>query len=204
MQIEWFMAAAVILLPSAAFAEEFSVATSSAEYSYGQYLSFTVDIPNVTEDVATFSIIDANGDKSGLVNMQITGSSTTLVAPNPFERYLFDAGVYTLQIDYDGDTMTTEFIVVDHGGAAVPSWIKNDVSGLWLEGIIDDKGFLKNLLDNDVITLDGTVDESTQVRIPSWYKANIQWWREGIISDDEFVNGLQYMIMINAVSVINQ
>ena len=30
--------------------------------------------------------------------------------------------------------------------------------------------------------------------VPTWIKNNAGWWGEGLISDTEFVNGIQYLI----------
>ncbi len=30
--------------------------------------------------------------------------------------------------------------------------------------------------------------------IPSWIKNNANWWSQGLISDDDFVKGIQYLV----------
>ena len=30
--------------------------------------------------------------------------------------------------------------------------------------------------------------------IPSWLKNNADWWSQGLISDDDFVKGIQYLV----------
>ena len=30
--------------------------------------------------------------------------------------------------------------------------------------------------------------------IPSWIKNNADWWAQGLISDDDFVKGIQFLI----------
>ena len=34
----------------------------------------------------------------------------------------------------------------------------------------------------------------TPIEIPSWVKNNAGWWAEGKVTDDDFVNGIQYLI----------
>ena len=38
-------------------------------------------------------------------------------------------------------------------------------------------------------------ESSDEVKeIPSWIKNNADWWAQGLISDDDFVKGIQYLI----------
>jgi hypothetical protein len=38
------------------------------------------------------------------------------------------------------------------------------------------------------------VEAQQTVTFPSWLKNTSQWWREGQISDDEFLNTIKYLI----------
>lgn len=192
----------LIILGSASFvaAQEFSVNTSQAVYVYGDYLSFTVNLSEVTKDSAIFQIIDKNAISSN-ISMAITGKSSTLTAPNPFESYVFMPGNYTLQVIYDGKIISTEFVLMDSGAILIPFWMK-DVAELWIDDTIDDAGFLKTLVDNQIITINGTLDEYTEINIPLWYKPVVQLWKNGMITDAEFKDGLEYLISIDAVMVI--
>ena len=37
--------------------------------------------------------------------------------------------------------------------------------------------------------------------IPDWVRNNAEWWSERLISDKEFANGLQYLIVNGIISV---
>jgi len=37
--------------------------------------------------------------------------------------------------------------------------------------------------------------------IPSWIKNNADWWSQGLISDDDFVKGIQYLIEQGIIKV---
>jgi hypothetical protein len=39
--------------------------------------------------------------------------------------------------------------------------------------------------------------------IPDWVRNNAGWWSEQLISDKEFANGLQYLIVNGIISVKN-
>jgi len=36
--------------------------------------------------------------------------------------------------------------------------------------------------------------ESTDYEIPNWIRENARWWADGLITDQEYINGLQYLI----------
>ena len=31
-------------------------------------------------------------------------------------------------------------------------------------------------------------------RVPNWMKQNIQWWQEGLVSDGDVIDGIQFLI----------
>jgi len=37
--------------------------------------------------------------------------------------------------------------------------------------------------------------------IPSWIKNNAKWWSEGLISDEEFVKGIEFLITNGIINV---
>jgi len=39
--------------------------------------------------------------------------------------------------------------------------------------------------------------------IPLWIKSNARWWAEGTIDDTSFINGIQYLIKNNIISIDN-
>lgn len=41
----------------------------------------------------------------------------------------------------------------------------------------------------------------TEIKIPNWIKNNAGWWANGLIKDDEFVSGLQYLITHGIIHV---
>ena len=44
-------------------------------------------------------------------------------------------------------------------------------------------------------------DASTALEIPKWIRDNAKWWSEGLISDQDYVNGLQYLIQQGILKV---
>ncbi len=42
---------------------------------------------------------------------------------------------------------------------------------------------------------------NTTLQIPTWMKNNAKWWSQGLISDDEFTSGLQFLVSQNIVKI---
>jgi tetratricopeptide (TPR) repeat protein len=81
----------------------------------------------------------------------------------------------------------------------IPDWIRNNAKW-WAEGSIGDSDFttgIQFLVKEKIITIPetGKTNEPTDGRgIPSWIKNNAEWWSQGLISDDDFVKGIQFLI----------
>ena len=90
----------------------------------------------------------------------------------------------------------------------VPDWIKK-LAGFWSNGDISDKEFasaIEYLIQSKIITSERLsivdevntntqdTDEEQEIEIPSWIRNNAEWFAKGIISDSDFVLGLEYMV----------
>jgi len=90
-----------------------------------------------------------------------------------------------------------DFVVFEQ--LSVPSWIKMNASW-WADGIISDIEFLSGieyLLDENIIEvpiISTTYDGEINNQIPSWIKNNASWWADGVVSDVEFLSGIEYML----------
>lgn len=189
-----FVFLAGVLFGTQAFAvESIHIITSQQTYHYGDYLSVTIQVSEVTGSDGVLYIIDSDGTKSSSIPLKIRELTTTIVAQSPFDPLLFKEGTYQLQIDYDGTKSFAEFELVDVGNIIMP-YGSNVVVPQWIVGTISDYNFLKFLADKNAVSLatHNTINENAE--IPSWYKTNAVWWSEKKISDAEFVNGLQYLL----------
>jgi len=99
--------------------------------------------------------------------------------------------------------------------AQIPDWIKN-VAGWWANGEISENEFLAGieyLINNNIILLD-FIPCSTQYYesqtissaklVPDWVKNNAKWWSEDLIEDTDFVNGIEYLIKKQIISIDNK
>lgn len=88
----------------------------------------------------------------------------------------------------------------------VPSWIKNN-AGWWAEGQISDSDFVSGIqfmIKEKIINIPDlseqasvTVDE----KLPDWLRNNAKWWSDGVITEDDFVKGIEYMIKNGIIQV---
>jgi len=53
------------------------------------------------------------------------------------------------------------------------------------------------LIKEDIILIpetDASSPAGDSEGIPAWIKNNADWWSQGLISDDDFVKGIQYLV----------
>jgi len=81
----------------------------------------------------------------------------------------------------------------------VPSWIKNN-AGWWADGKIGQKDFvggIQHLIQEKIINIPDLPDKASDVakqNVPDWIKNNAGWWADGLISEDDFVNGIKWLV----------
>jgi DNA-binding transcriptional regulator GbsR (MarR family) len=92
---------------------------------------------------------------------------------------------------------------------SIPTWIKTNALW-WSENQIDDKTFalaIGHLVKTDVIKLgpefktsSGDLVVSENLSLPSWIKNNAGWWGTGEITDNDFKQGIQFMLNEEIIS----
>jgi len=97
--------------------------------------------------------------------------------------------------------------------AQIPNWVKN-VAGWWASGLITENEFLTGieyLINSNIILLDFVPCNDaiqsqfkTTKSVPDWIKNNASWWSENLISDIDFINGLQYLIEYKIIKIDNK
>tara|TARA_Y100001949_G_C15978726_1_gene327422 strand:+ start:945 stop:1595 length:651 start_codon:yes stop_codon:yes gene_type:complete len=182
-----------------------SIETNQSVYHYGDFLSMTINVSEITGDNATVYIIDPNERKSILLNPPI--SQETIVFPSqfPFDATIWKVGTYTLELEYSGAKYSVQFTLEDTGEIALPFWIK-DLAKMWItEPLVTDKDFaraIEYLIQYEIIKIPYTEPEGeTVAKIPDWVKNNAEWWITEKISDKEFTLSLQYLVKNGIITV---
>ena len=170
----------------------------SIDVSSGGHL--TVELPRYVMDAQ-----DEDGDSDYLVLMDYRNAAF-VEKKNPNER--------TLTIPFIHNTKSIEivgtFLDLDPSSpvesTVIPDWIRNNAEW-WSKDLIGEDDFLSGIeyliiqgvIQIPIIPADNVADLSAFV--PSWIKDTAGWWAEGLVSDSEFVNGLEYLISKGIITV---
>jgi plastocyanin len=82
---------------------------------------------------------------------------------------------------------------------SIPQWIKTN-AGWWANDQISDSDFIQGiqfLIKEGIIRIPQTSQSesfSDSQKIPEWIKNNAGWWSQGMITDDDFIKGIQFLI----------
>ena len=88
----------------------------------------------------------------------------------------------------------------------IPDWIKN-TARWWADGQVSDDSFIRGiqyLIGEGIIEVavtNGAPADTADGSIPDWIKNTARWWADGQVSDDSFLQGLQYMIQTGIIQV---
>jgi len=88
----------------------------------------------------------------------------------------------------------------------VPNWIKNNVQW-WADGQVDDQTFVNGIefmVKEKLINIPNLPEQSSDVaeeKIPDWIRNNAVWWSEGAISEDDFINGIEFLVQKGIIKV---
>ena len=91
----------------------------------------------------------------------------------------------------------------------IPTWIKTN-AGWWAENTIDDKAFVAGiqfLIKEGIMHMPDNTQSSptgSSQEIPLWIKNNADWWSKGLISDDDFLKGIQFMVENGIITITTQ
>ncbi len=195
----------VMLTPNSFAAPTVSIQMEQTVYSYGEKLFYTIEVSEVTGEIATIYIIDEQGKESSGIPIPISELKTPVPSLYPFEEEVFPVGKYLIRVEYSGSSDSIEFELIDAGNIVIPFWIKQ-VAYFWISGQISDATFadaIEFLIQNEIIVVPETQTESTaeNVQIPTWVKNNTVWWLEEKISDTDFALGIQYLIKVGIIVV---
>ena len=118
---------------------------------------------------------------------------------------------YTNEPDYRDwfDSQFPEQTIFDVLGFStyIPDWIKT-YSKNWATGKTTDSEFIMGLdfmLTNKIIVISGldySADSSID-EVPLWFRNTAHWWSNDLISNQDFVNSIKYLVLENIISIEN-
>ena len=186
-------------ISTSAYAEpQVSAIMEKTTYTYCERLVYSIEVSEVTGDLAIIHIRDGAGGKSSAIPIPIEKLSNPIPSLHAFEKDIFPLGKYFIDIEYSGSTTTLEFDLVDSNNLCI-SEAMQPVVVKWINGEFTDgmliSGF-QNIVDKKLIDVPFVITEKNidKLNIPEWFKSVGKGWVMGMISDQMFVNNLQYLI----------
>ena len=100
----------------------------------------------------------------------------------------------------------------------IPDWIRNNAEW-WAQGAIGDNDFVSGiqyLIKENIMVIPDLPEDTQQMElkdekramgldreetIPDWVRNNAGWWADGLISDDDFVSGIKYLVEQGIIKV---
>ena len=180
----------------------------------------------IQKDVGYKVIIENDGNHIPISNRQthtVSGSAsihvmlkdgTNIITINigrilfqsiPVETVTFDVTIES----HENDVITSTTGEERSSSNIIPLQFKNHAA-LWTEEQIDNESFIQSiesLIKEEIISVSSahTIPDSEDIitrEIPQWVKNNVDWWLQGLISDDVFLQGIEYMIENEIIIVI--
>jgi len=150
-------------------------------------------------------LIQIQGKNNDFTKVKTT--KTSAVGAFDFQMYLEDPimknGDYEVQVIFSKETVSSRVFTFTGGVESNPieikPWIKNN-AGWWSKDLIGEDEFVSGiqyLIEQEVIQgpfVPSENDGESSAFVPPWIKDNAGWWAEGLVSDSEFVNAIQFLI----------
>ncbi|AFS81301.1 hypothetical protein NKOR_07170 [Candidatus Nitrosopumilus koreensis AR1] len=202
------IAFSLTLYPSAYAEPSVEIIMEKTTYSYCEKLFYTINVSEITGNPAIIHIRDETGKGSSAIPIPITDLQNPVPSRVAFEKEIFPLGKYFIDVEYEGVQTTAEFELVDSNKPCIPELIK-PIMANWLSGNISD-GFLidafQKYVDSQIIDIPFEINETNvyDITIPEWVKNVGYWWIEGVISDDDFGQAVNYLIEKNIIKNTSQ
>ncbi len=190
-----------------------SVSTDKLFYSYGETLVVSGSVPVIEEKTRLMLSISDPAD-------EIIDFTVFHLTEKSFEqKYVLTgphwdkSGVYTVLAIYGTTRGTEAETILFFTGAStpppepeptptmekVPGWIKNNAKW-WAEGQIGDSDFVSGIqfmIKEKIVNIPNLPEQASETaeeKVPDWIRNNAGWWADGLISEDDFVNGIKYLV----------
>lgn len=142
-------------------------------------------------------------------NGKITNVSVTGKFSGDFKAHIsigenWESGTFSIIASYEGEDFGQVNFILNK--IQIPKFFKN-VANWWSDGLVEDAEFVDGIefLINEKIIDIPNLPKSTVVgsddKIPDWIRQNVGWWANGLISDEEFVSGIKYLVERGIITI---
>ena len=200
MKVNFIVVGIIVLgiIPNALAVPSVQIVMDKNTFSYGERLFYTIEVSEITGDLAIIHIRDEAGKGSSAIPIEISKLTTEVPSPYPFEKKVFPEGKFFIDVQYSGAKDTKEFFLMDSGKLVIPfqakqiayNWVNNQVSS----GIFID--FIQKMVEKEAINIPHEIDRDNiqKIFIPEWMKITTVWWLEEKISDETYANAFQNLV----------
>ena len=182
-----------------------AIVMEKTSYSYCERLFYSIEVSEITGEPAIIHIRDESGKGSSAIPIEITGLSNPVPSPFAFDREVFELGKYFVDVEYAGSKVTAEFNIVDSDNICIPEVIRQFVIE-WLNDKMPD-GYLvdafQKYVDIKLINIPFEINNENilEIDIPNWTKNTAYWWIQGVISDNEYSQMINYLVDEGIISL---
>jgi len=166
----------------------------------GEIFNYQKDLP------ITFSISKPDGETSQFtVNPRKDSSYIARITILPD----WPEGTYRVSGTYDEKQLGVVSFSVSKSNSAsvsIPEWIRNNAK--WFaEGTISETDFtagIEFMINSEIIKIPNIPEApsgESESNVPDWIKNNAKWWSDGLISDADFVKGIQYLVQKGIIQI---
>jgi len=183
--------------------------------------SLEIDDEEITLSGNEKSTVEVNGniknyEKGEPISLQvihpdgiITNVSITGKFSGDFKAHIsigenWKSGTFSIIASYDGkDFGQVNFLL---NKIQIPEFFKN-VANWWSDGLVDDTEFVDGIefLINEKIIDIPNLPKSTvggnEDAVPDWIRQNVGWWAKDLISDEDFVSGIKYLVEHGIITI---
>jgi hypothetical protein len=140
---------------------------------------------DITKWHSSVSEAIVNPSKSSIMFPKISGQLESNTSKIPI----------TITISKPNNEVKTSKILTSHGKYSTSlESIENNVPGIYSFEIKNDD----DIIETKYAFLDGSIE-----KIPSWIKNSAGWWAHNEITDDDFLQGIQYLVKSEMIKPVN-
>ncbi len=167
-------------------------------YSYGEKLVYTIEVSEITGDLAIIHIRDESGKGSSAIPFAISQLKTEVPSLYPFEKAVFPEGKYFIDVQYSEAEDTVEFELIDLGNLVIPFHVKQ-IAYSWITSQLSAGSFIDSIekaVEKEDINIPFEIDRENigNIHIPEWFRTTTAWWLDDKFSDDTFANAFQNLL----------
>ena len=206
MAITAVIALSVVIFPPVNAEPTVEIIMEKTTYSYCEKLFYTIKVSEVTGNPAIIHIRDETGKGSSAIPIPIIELENPVPSKMAFEKEIFPLGKYFIDVEYEGQEVSAEFLLIDANNVCLPISIKSIFTN-WLSGNVSD-GFIidafEKFVDDEVIKVPFEINEDNvyNIDIPEWVRENTSlWWYHGMISDQELIQVFKYLLDEQIISI---